>query len=287
MNEAGENTAAPDHTLTAEFKKRLLSFLAQKLSFSLFAPGREDALRQAISRLVAARLVEENIMLKSHEEKELVDELIAGLPRRNTIVPDPTPPAAEKKVWNVESLRAHVAPYIAEHTGNHLYQPGREAQLSEAVFMLVRQKISSDELDVSDELVRQLIETICSSMAIPLPSALNPGLPPPVKAETPPPPPMPPAEPGATGPKADTRKLEVTSADWQPLTEQSRRLILLYMGSRIKPEILARGNPSAAQIHVAELLGAAVTEYTVRLTEEQREEIMATILSGEGVEFQL
>lgn len=286
MSEAAP-TVREEERVPADLKKRLTAYLAQKLTLSLFMEGKEAELREAISRLVVARLVEENVMLKEGEERLLIDELIAGLPRHNILKAAEDKGEKAKRTWDVDSLRAHVAPYIADHTGNHLFQPGREAQLAEAVYMLVREKIAVDGLEVGEGLQRELIEKICSNMAIPLPSALNPHLAPPVKSATPPPPPPPPAEPGAEGPKADTRKLDVAGVDWEELTEESRRLILLHMGSRLKPEVLASGNPDAAQIHVAELLGGAVKEYRVRLTEAQREEIMATILSGEGLEFQL
>jgi hypothetical protein len=38
---------------------------------------------------------------------------------------------------------------------------------------------------------------------------------------------------------------------------------------------------------VTELLEEAVQKFHIRLTAEEREEILATILSGEGLEFQL
>lgn|GEM_PF-4712270 len=286
-NATGASLESGPEEARRELRKRLTAHLAQRLTLSLFIKGKEQELRDAITRVVAAKLQEDHITLAEAEQAALVDELIAGLPKTNPL--QPVQDQAQHIVWTVDSLRQHVAPYIADHLGNHLFQPGREAQLAEAVYMLVQEKIRVDSIEAGDGLKRGLIEAICQGMGIPLPSALNPSVPPPVKAATPPP--VPPLEPPPDGheEKSDTRMLELEEAPpvWHDLTPEFRREILLHMGSRLKPEILAGSRPDAAHIHVAELLGGAVQEFHVRLTEEEREEILATILSGGGVEFQL
>jgi hypothetical protein len=269
----------------------MTTFLAQRLTLSLFAAGREQELREAITRLVTAKLLEDHVALPEKEQAALIDDLIEGLPKQGSSI-QPSG-AASPKSWTVDSLRAHVAPYIADHLGNHLFQPGREAQLAEAVYMLVQEKIRVDAIPADEGLKRALMEVIGEAMGIPLPSALNPDIPPPVKVETPSPRPPLQAASGGREEKSDTRMLDIGGDDdappapWHDLTPEFRREILLHMGSRLKPEILASGRADAAHIHVAELLGGAVQEFRVRLTEEEREEILATILSGEGLEFQL
>jgi hypothetical protein len=283
-------TAQEKALLLPELRKRMATFLAQRLTLSLFAAGREQELREAITLLVTAKLLEDQVALQEKEQAELIDMLIEGLPKQE-LIPPSSPLSA--KTWTVESLRAHVAPYIADHLGNDLFQVGREAQLAEAVYMLVQEKIREDALSVDEGLKRELMEVICQAMGIPLPSALNPDIPPPVKVETPSPH-TPLQQPTAAHEeKSDTRKIDMggdgdaPSSLWHELTPEFRREILLYMGSRLKPQILASGRADAAQIHVAELLAEAVQKFRVRLTEEEREEILATILSGEGLEFQL
>jgi hypothetical protein len=269
----------------------MAAFLAQRLTLSLFAAGREQELRQAITRLVTAKLLEDKVALQEEEQAQLIDMLIEGLPKQGL----PTPSSSRStQTWTVDGLRAHVAPYIAAHLGNDLFQVGREAQLAEAVYMLVQEKIRVDALTVDEGLKRALMEVICQAMGIPLPSALNPDIPPPVKVETPSPrTPLQQPDPAMDEEKSDTRKIDMggdadaPSAPWHDLTPELRREILLHMGSRLQPEILGCGRADAARIHVTELLEEAVQKFHIRLTEEEREEILATILSGEGLEFQL
>lgn len=285
---ASDTTAPSPAVFLEDLRRKLTAHLAQTLTLSLFVEGREAELRAEIVRVVAAKLQTDGIVLKEDVQARLIDDLISGLPKRNTIRP-PQPAAANPSQWDVDTLRTHVAPYIAEHLGNHLFEPGREAQLAEAVYMLVQEKIRVDHIEAGEPLRRALLEKICGSMGIPLPSALDPQVASPVKSPTPPPPrsvvPAPAA--GASESAAETRRIATAPVDWVPLDPELRREILLFMGSRLKPHILSSGHPDAAQIHVAELLGAAVREFRVRLDETEREEILATILSGEGLEFQL
>lgn len=282
--------AAPDaggpEEARRDLHKRLIAHLAQHLTLSLFIAGKEKQLREAITQLVVAKLQEDYITLEPSDQAALVDELIAGLPKTNPL--QPAPVSAQPKAWTVETLRAHLAPYIADHLSNSLFQPGCEAQLAEAVYMLVQEKIRLDAIDIDEALKRGLIEAICQGMGIPLPSALDPSVPILVKAATPSQvPSLQPAPPDEEG-KSDHRVQDMEAQPvWHELTPEYRRQILLYIGSRLKPDILTAGQPGAAQIHLAELLGGAVQEFHVCLTEEERAEILTTILSGEGLEFQL
>jgi hypothetical protein len=271
-----------------QLRKALTSYLAQRLTLSLFVIGKEAELRAAITRLVESKLAQDAVVLRAADQHRLIDELIAGLPKHNTLPAVPVKSAPSS--WTVDTLRTHIAPYIAEHLGNHLFEPGREAQLSEALYMLVQEKIRIGGLDISEDLKRSVIEAICRGMSIPLPSALNPAALPPVKSPTPSPKSSLDKSSGSSEePKSDTRKLDIEAVPppWQDLTPDFRRQILLHMGSRLKTEILSSGQTDAVQIHIAELLGHSVQEFRVRLTEDEREEIINTILSGDGLEFQL
>lgn len=267
-------------------RKRLMSSIAQHISLPLFDPGKEDRLRLEIYRYLDDKLRDENIALDDTIMNKWVDDMISGLPKNRVVTP---PPPAQAVVWTVESLRAHVAPYIASHLGNALFEPGREAQLSEAVYILVQEKIRQDGITADENLRRDVMKTIATAMGIPLPSAMNETAAPPTKVTTPPPPSAPPAEEikVPTKNKVETRPIAPGDAPRLSLTPDLRRAILLKIASQLDPGILGSGKPEAARSHVESLVANSIKDMNVELTPDERDEIIGTILSGEGVEFQL
>lgn len=263
-----------------------MSSVAQHISLPLFEPGKEDRLRLEIYRHLDNKLREENIPLDETIMNKWVDDMISGLPK-NRVIPPASPVKAV--VWTVESLRAHVAPYIAAHLGNALFEPGREAQLSEAVYILVQEKIRQDGIAADENLRRDVMKTIAGAMGIPLPSAMNETAAPPTKVTTPPPPSSPPTEEKSapTKNKVETRPIAPGDVPRLSLTPDLRRAILLKIASQLDPGILGSGKPEAARSHVEFLVATSIKEMNVELTPEERDEIIGTILSGEGVEFQL
>jgi hypothetical protein len=270
-------------------RKKILASIAPHLTLSLFEPGKENLLRLEIDHHLQEKLQTEKVELSSEITDKWVEDVIAGLsPDR---LPSPnTGETLQTTTWTLDSLRAHVAPYIAAHLGNALFEPGREAQLSEAVFMLVQEKIRQDEIPVDDTLRNNLMKALSEAMDIPLPSTLNKTQVPPTKTTLPPPPPNL-ESPSGTGTKpeskSETRPLAQGDTPLQSLTSDLRRQILLEIASKLDSGILGAGKPAAAHTHVEFLLAAAIQKIRVELTPEQRDEILGTILSGEGVEFQL
>jgi hypothetical protein len=285
-------TASPAGKTSEEMeslRKKILASIAPHLTLSLFEPGHENLLRLEIDRHLQEKLQAEKIDLAPEITDKWVEGVITGLSPDRQPLPSATE-TLQTTVWTLDSLRAHVAPYIASHLGNALFEPGREAQLSEAVYMLVQEKIRQDEIPVDDDLRNNLMKALSQAMDIPLPSTLNKTQPPPTKTTLPPPPPnldSPSADSAKPESKSETRPLSSGDTPLQSLTADLRRQILLEIASKLDSGILGAGKPAAAHTHVEFLLAAAIQKIRVELTPDERDEILGTILSGEGVEFQL
>ncbi|MDX6765846.1 MAG: hypothetical protein SFU85_03560 [Candidatus Methylacidiphilales bacterium] len=271
-------------------RKKLLASVAQHLTLDLFHPGKEQMLRLQIYHHLQEKLALEKVEIEDSVLDQWVEGAIAGL-SEHRLTPPQRPVSAPPTHWTVDSLRSHVAPYIADHLGNALFEPGREAQLSEAVYILVLEKIRVDAISIDEALLRQLIEAISSAMGIPLPSALNQAVTPPIKTNSLPPPSKPletqAADEHESGKKVETRPIGQTEAPRQPLTPDLRRLILLDIAPQIDPALLGTGPTETARTAIAMLVASSIQKMSVQLTEEERDSIIDTILSGEGVEFQL
>ncbi|MEM6886207.1 MAG: hypothetical protein AAF571_14365, partial [Verrucomicrobiota bacterium] len=144
-------------------RKELASYLAQKLTFSLFQAGKSAELKQRIYDLVEEKLLTDQIPLKSAQKEKVINEIIAGMP---TLQGDDVVAMGDVKdsdKFTLEELQDIMRPFLATRLDDSLFNDDRKADLVKAIEENIDDKIKMDAIPVADDQRQELITAICST----------------------------------------------------------------------------------------------------------------------------
>ncbi len=297
-------------------RKEMASYLAQKLTFSLFQAGKTTELKDRIADLVEAKLLEDEIPLESEQKEKLISQIIAGMPMLKNDEIVSIADAQDSEKLSLEELQDIIRPYLASKLDDSLFEPERKDDLSEAIQRYIDQKIENDDLPVSDEQKSELVFTICTKMGLtlkaPAPSEATavpdeaPEAPEaPAESAQPPLPAVPetPTEvvtPAVASPEEEApfvpapvakKKIPKPAAGGmlplKALTHEIKRDLLYNLSTQINPEIMTSGDELALRAEIFNLIQTYCVEHRFTLSDQDVEKIVLEILSGEGLEFQL
>ncbi|MEM1158171.1 MAG: hypothetical protein AAF649_00055 [Verrucomicrobiota bacterium] len=326
MSDSSDPTLEQDAYLN-NLRKELASYLAQKLTFSLFQAGKSAELKQRIHDLVEEKLLADEIPLESAQKEKVVNEIIAGMPtlQGDDVVAVGTVKDSDK--FTLEELKDIMRPFLATRLDDSLFNEDRKADLVTAIQDNIDDKIKMDDIPITSDQRQELIHAICSTMG------LNPAAPeapaddeddstipdPAMEAsEAPPAPevagkeqapfvpvtlPEAAAEPAAKAVIAESKKPapapvpvakkkipKRASGSMLPLkalTHEIKRDLLYNLSTQIDPKVMASGDELAFRTEIFGLIQNYCSEHKFMLNDQDVENIVLEILSGEGLEFQL
>lgn len=293
MSELDYSSLKEEAFLT-NLRKQLASYVAQKLTFSLFQAGQYNELKWRIRELVDEKLQEEGIPLDNQTKEMLIDQLMSGMPIAPPEIAPPPKPAPPVEMLTLDQLQTLIKPYLASMLSDDLFKPERKTDLSREIVRLVDRKIAEDEIPVSVQQRVELIETICSTMGLQSPlrsvedaavaeeenfESLATALIPSLADRT--------ADVSVSSAAPAKRVPGVRMLPIKALTHEIKRDLLYFLSGQLNAEILASGDELNVRSHIFDLIHAYCTEKRFTLNDEDVEEIVQEILGGNELEFQL
>jgi hypothetical protein len=301
MSENSESDFTQEAFLN-KLRQDMAAYLAQKLTFSLFQAGKSQQLKDRITELIEAKLLEDSIPLEADVKEALITQIMAGMPSlENEELPTTTP--GQEEQFNTDELQGIMKPYLASMLSDDLFQPDRKEDLASAIVQMIDKKISSDEIPVPAEQRKELIYLICSKMnltppveePVPAPPAPATALTEDLEIESMPtakiPSLTPRTEPVASTAPQPKKKIPKPAAGGmlplKALTHEIKRDLLYDLSTKINSDTMMSGDELAVRTEIFSLIQAYCTQYRFTLSDQDVEKIVQEILSGEGLEFQL
>lgn len=301
MSDSSDNEFSAEAELT-RLQKLMASYLAQKLTFSLFEPGRYDELKERIRELVNEKLGQDGTPLDESTKEQLVAKIIAGMPVKagDDIQPqeaESPPPEKDDLTFPLSDLQAIVKPYLASRLNDDLFQPDRKKDLTAQIQKLIHQKIEEDELPVPPNQEKELIASICQTMGLTPPDIAASAVPQSAVSEAEPEPDdiesLPtrkiPAVADQTAPPAKKPIPKPTRSmlPLKALTHEIKRDLLYHLSANLQPETMASGDELQVRAEIYQLIHAYCEGHRFTLNDSDVEKIIQEILSGDALEFQL
>lgn len=298
MSDSPENEFSAEAELN-RLQKVMASYLAQKLTFSLFEPGRYEELKERIRELVTEKLSEDGTPLDEPTKEQLIEKIIAGMPVKegSSIQPIQSEPEDTGDLtYSLADLQAMIKPYLASRLGDDLFQPDRKQDLAAEIQRLIHEKIAEDSLPVPPTQERELIQSICQTMGLSAPE---------VEAATTDEEGTAPSEPDNDDIESlPTKKIPAVSDQTAPakkpvpktagkilplkaLTHEIKRDLLYHLSANIQPETLASGDELQVRAEIFQLIHAYCENNRFTLNDSDVEKIIQEILNGGALEFQL
>ncbi|MGF1677752.1 MAG: hypothetical protein ACFCUX_01010 [Candidatus Methylacidiphilales bacterium] len=305
----------------AELKKIMASYLAQKLTFSLFQEGRSVELIKKIHDLVEFKLLEDGIPIEPAMREELVRQIIEGMSvslsslQDSKLLSEPKKPAeivskstpVDQDEFSIEELLHLIKPFLASILPDALFQPDRKADLVRVIREQVEFKFQAEALIVrpalKEELFQNLFHTMGLESTIPTeagetPQPESPAEVSPKNAEAPAVWEVEEGLPTAVIPNLKPRvqpkpTLPIVKSPPQTflplkaLTHEIKRDLLYYLSSKLDPAAMATADELTLRTEIFRLIQVYCTENRFMLNDQEVEQIVLEILGGEGLEFQL
>ncbi len=143
-------TAGPDINQAKRLHKAMAPYLATNLDDSLFQPGRESLLEQALTNLVDRKLsnLDERLTPETRDEllKMVLEKIFGGQATRLATTSVPMAVATEVPQQDDEDLRRELLFFVATHMDISSVQQREKDDLFQEVCRLID---SSDEIDAS------------------------------------------------------------------------------------------------------------------------------------------
>jgi len=149
-----------------ELRRKFASYLAQKLTFSLFETGRHEELRARIRELIDERLLQEETPLDEETKAVLIQQILDGMPQVKNDKIQPTASHLQETALSLGDLQSMIRPYLASMLTDDLFEPDRKKDLSHEIRKLIDRKLSEDEMTVSPEQKETLYASICQTMSL-------------------------------------------------------------------------------------------------------------------------
>ncbi|MEM6886322.1 MAG: hypothetical protein AAF571_14965 [Verrucomicrobiota bacterium] len=316
MSDSPEASVEQDAYLNT-LRKELASYLAQKLTFSLFQAGKSAELKQRITDLVEEKLLTDQIPLKSAQKEKVINEIIAGMPTLEDADTASSDEIRDADKFTLEELQDIIRPFLATRLNDSLFSEDRKEDLVKAIEENIDDKIKMDDMPVPADQRAELIRTICSTMGldpvakaeaipeVPGPAPATPNASPtpagnlnseaeeaPFVPATPPdslssPPIEPKAESSPVAKKKIPKPASGSMLPLKALTHEIKRDLLYKLSEQINPEVMASGDELAFRTEIFGLIQNYCKEHKFTLNDQDVEKIVQEILSGEGLEFQL
>lgn len=274
---------------------RMVAYLAQNISFSLFSPERKDDLCRQVVHLVDSRLNDERIEMPSEDRVKLIKHILAHISTASNSNKEEQTAKAEDSAtaWDFEKLRTHIAPHLAANLSNQDIAQDNKSRLAIKVSKLVANKIQVDSLPVTAELFEKLLNGYCQAMGTQIPEGWREFLP----AENSPPPvldekkhPGKPTETALTKDntkKSDALTPEQLSINLRPPNPEEWRDFVLTLGASLEPAIMGDADDASRRDHVRKKANSILGERHIHLLPSQVEDLVDSIVSGSGFQFNL
>jgi hypothetical protein len=291
-----------------DLRKRMTSFLAQHISFSVFQTDQVDKLRQQIRSLVSERLALEKIKLPESDIDHLVQSFIDGLPKSRpsfaglTDQPEAVDPSADE---DLDQIRTALAQDMMQHVSNDLFEPGHERALARRVAEVVDEKIAADGLKINVDTRDKILRRIYGGLGIPdsisvpdapgarkEPEATPPGASPEPSPQAAPPPPesqtsLPTGDTAPAPPKPSRTSIVRISnqgaAEAQEEVEfddDFQTKLFLTITPKLNPTIIEGADQEAARQHIREVVLAYGYQEDLDFEDSVMEDIINSILGG-------
>ncbi|MBX2826239.1 MAG: hypothetical protein KTR33_16005 [Gammaproteobacteria bacterium] len=299
-------------------RKELASYLAQKLTFSLFQAGKSAELKQRINDLVEEKLLADQIPLESAQKEKVINEIIAGMPSLQGEDVVAAGDVKDSDKFTLEELQDIMRPFLATRLDDSLFNEDRKADLVKAIEENIDDKIKMDAIPIAGDQRQELINAICSTMGLDPAAATSDSEAPASAPEVPNAPPLPdvadkkeeapfvpasppdapsehipsvPATPKPVAPAVAKKKIPKAAGGsmlpLKALTHEIKRDLLYELSTKINPEVMASGDELAFRTEIFGLIQDYCKEHKFTLNDQDVEKIVQEILSGEGLEFQL
>lgn len=248
-------------------KQEVPPFLAAHISPNLFQPGYGEALEVRIEELIDQKIIEVDLMVDHKAKQAYVMELLEKIAVQGPpstwlecqVAQQIAPPDTESadsgaKDYDLAALRSALAPFLAAKLSDNLTDGNHADELGVAIARLVREKIQEDGLDVPQQAILTLVDTMCRGMnaTVPAATAITEG--------------------------------EQALADLDP---GLRRDLLFHMATTADPDTMASGDASKMASALMNALKVKVTSDELDLSPEQMQALVKEASAGQGMEFQL
>jgi hypothetical protein len=247
--------------LLSRLQREMASYLAQKISFSLFEAGREPFLHRRIRELIDEKLASQHLSLEDAVKNRLFDLVVSGLPKRTSLLgaleppPQDVPAEESLSLLTMDDLKKLVAPYLAPRIEESYFAPGKEAALGLQIARLIKEKLDAEQLHPMDQTVVTLIDQVCRQMGAEPPSALE----------------------------AVTDK----ELSLQAIPQELKRSLLFFLATEAPGDLMATADRPESQRELIKILRRKAKEDGISLTESQLSALVDGVASGADTEFQL
>jgi hypothetical protein len=256
--QVGAQKEMETEALLTRLQREMASYLAQKITFSLFESGHERILHKRIHGLIDEKLAAQDLSLDEPLKARLFDLVVSGLPKIGTAEP-PAPTAAQAEdtlsLLTIEDLKKLVAPYLGPRIDESAFAPGKEAALGIQIAHLIKEKLEAEQLHPMDQTIVTLIDQVCRQMGAEPPSALE--------------------------------ALTAKELSLRAIPQETKRSLLFFLATEAPAELMATADEPNSQKELAKILRRKSKEEGLHLSDVQIQALLDGVVSGADTEFQL
>jgi|GEM_PF-5072740 len=253
---AGENPAAVTVEFFQNFKKEIASYLAQKISFSLFHNDKYPLLHKRITELVDEKLAFSKTKLEPEDRARLISEIFAGLPKA------PSTGVAENATVedNFSKLQKEVLSHLAQRLPDGLLARATKPEVVATVSRIIAEKLS--RLPVIDKGThRKLLEMLLERIDPSLPAFIPP-------------------EEIIAAPVEET--VAVPSPD-----SALQRDVIYFLATHMNPALFQTADRSVLRKELERALAERPDHLQRPVSSKMKESILSDIMAKGTIEFQL
>lgn len=254
---AGQVPSAATVEFFQNFKKEIASYLAQKLSFSLFHKEKYPLLRKRITELVDEKLAFSKTKLEPEVRDRLINEIFDGLPKGPPA--DPSAPTATEDSFS--KLHKEILSHLAQRLPDGFLTRATKPEIVATVTRIADEKLSHlPKLDKGTH--RKLLEKILERMD----PALVAFIP---SEESAPPPPA-----------------EESNSEPSPESELQRDVIF-FLATHMDPSLFQTADRSVLRKEMEKVLAERPDHLQRPVSSGMKESILSDIMAKGTIEFQL
>lgn len=239
------------------FKKEIASYLAQKLSFSLFHKEKYPLLRKRITELVDEKLAFSKTKLEPEVRDRLINEIFDGLPK------EPGADLAESAEAedSFSKLHKEVLSHLAQRLPDGLLARAAKPEIAATVTRIVDEKLlhlPSLEKGTHRKLLEKILERLDPALVAFMPSEETAVLPP--------------AEDGGPEPSPES---------------ELQRDVIFFLATHMDPAIFQTPDRSILRKEMERVLAERPDHLERPVSSGMKESILSDIMAKGTIEFQL